>query len=106
VGQRDLLHAEINGSRLRLTGEVDLSSVGTLRQALEAAAAKSKGQVVVDLSGVRFMGAAGINEIDAFLRECPHTIVVVESPSPQVRRLLQLIPISGLHVSPADEAGD
>lgn len=45
-----------------VAGEIDLGSIGTVRAALTDALARHR-RVVADLSGVRFMGSTGLNEL-------------------------------------------
>src|SRR5919204_4929950 len=94
----DLLIADVDGSVVRLTGEVDLATVGILRRALETAARARKDRIVLDLSDLRFIGTTGLNELQAFIRECPGVVLVLEKASPQLQRMLELLPIDGLEL--------
>jgi anti-sigma B factor antagonist len=100
----DLLSAEVDGPVVRLVGEVDLGTVGILRRALDAAARATKDRIVLDVSDLRFIGTTGLNELQAFVRECPGVIIVLERARPQLRRLLDLVPIEGLEVDPQESA--
>jgi anti-sigma B factor antagonist len=100
----DLLRADVDGSVVRLVGEVDLATIGVLRRALETAARATKDRIVLDLSELRFIGTTGLNELQAFVRECPGVVVVLEKASPQLRRMLDLVPIQGLEVGPSQES--
>lgn len=54
------LSIEVGGSRVQLAGELDLLSAHMLDAALDLA---SRSIVVLDLSGLRFMDATGIQAI-------------------------------------------
>jgi anti-sigma B factor antagonist len=99
----DLLRADVDGAVVRLIGEVEIATVGVLRRALETAARATRDRIVLDLSDLRFIGTTGLNELQAFIRECPGVKVVLENASPQLRRMLDLVPIEGLELGPAHE---
>ena len=51
--------AEADG-RIYLVGELDLSTVDTLRERLEAAAGNEPGDIDIDMSGVTFCDSSGL----------------------------------------------
>jgi anti-anti-sigma factor len=75
-------------SRVDVTGEVNLSSVAVLTEALSQAVNSRPARLDVDLSGVTFMGCAGVEVLVTARRAVP-ALTVVQSPNP-VRRLLTL----------------
>ncbi|MFI7490098.1 STAS domain-containing protein [Micromonospora echinaurantiaca] len=99
MGQRDdRLHVQISAAdhavEVRVTGEVDIATVGALRSALWSAPARSV--LRVDLSGVRVLSAAGVRALVAAhlrIRARGGELVLV-GPDPTVRRVLRA---TGLH---------
>ncbi|MDO3705320.1 STAS domain-containing protein [Micromonospora sp. C28SCA-DRY-2] len=99
MGQRDdRLHVQISAAghavEVRVTGEIDIATVGALRSALWAAPARSV--LRVDLSGVRVLSAAGVRALVAAhlrVRGRGGELVLV-GPDPTVRRVLRA---TGLH---------
>lgn len=81
-------------STLYLFGELDLSNVAVLRKAREEAARLGRG-LILDLSDLRFLDSAGIQEIlqaDIDARSNGHTLML-RGGQPNVMRVFQ---ISGL----------
>lgn len=75
-----------------LRGEHDASTVDTLSEVMARAMALDDADLVVDLSGVQFMGAATVRAI-AQARECLRgrsRALVLRSPSTCARRLVEL----------------
>jgi anti-anti-sigma factor len=95
---RTLLQVKnVEGSRMfRLVGEVDISSVEVLIGALETDI-RSDGDLVLDLSGLAFMDLSGIHALEWAAGELgePGRIILV-SPGPGIRRLLQLVRLDTL----------
>lgn len=56
-----LLEVHRQGALVTLTGEVDLSTSGLLRTALALACAEGDGDVVVDFTGLTFIGSSGLH---------------------------------------------
>ncbi|MGW4245975.1 STAS domain-containing protein [Nocardia sp. NPDC004722] len=70
------------------TGEIDINSAGQLREVLEAAA-PSAPTLIIDLSGVEFIGSVGLTTLlVATTAVDPRQIRVVASP--QVRRPIEV----------------
>jgi len=82
---------------VRAAGEIDMSTVGVLRRALDRARAEDA-TVLLDLSGVTFIDSNGLH----LLLEASHSSAVsdwgffVVRPSEAVRRLLQVSGTSDL----------
>jgi len=75
-----------------VTGEVDLYSAPRLEQVVGGAVEGGKGNVVIDLAGVRFMDSAGLNIIIRCYKPLDEQgrRLVLHSPQDAVRRTLEL----------------
>jgi anti-sigma B factor antagonist len=87
----------------RLEGELDMATAGALTQLL-VAASEGDTPLVLDFSGVTFMDSSGLRALleGAGLPNGSGP-VVIQDPSPQVRRILDIsIPdgVPGLEVRP------
>jgi anti-sigma B factor antagonist len=79
-----------DGCAIRARGEVDMSSVDTLRLALEEAR-DNCAKTLVDLSGVGFMDSSGLHlMLNAALDAETNGWSLAFLPSRQVRRLLEV----------------
>ena len=89
------IHIDHDGDRAVVTvrGEIDLYTAPQLEDVLRGASSASDAPlVIVDLSGVRFMDSTGLG---ALVRARQRILdlggrLTVASPSPQVRRLLDI----------------
>jgi anti-anti-sigma factor len=89
---------DADGTIVWLRGEHDLSTVAALSEAMAGAFALDDAEVVIDLSGVEFMGAATVGVIvraGEFLR-LRSRCLVLRSPSTCARRILDLCGLAGL----------
>jgi anti-sigma B factor antagonist len=81
--------------RLRLVGEMDMSTVPVFEQAFTSAVDQAPDRLIIDLSGVQFMDSSGLNALIRarnFMDD--HDVdLVISGVSEQVRRLFE---ISGL----------
>ncbi|HEY0639426.1 MAG TPA: STAS domain-containing protein [Pseudonocardiaceae bacterium] len=88
------------GAVLGISGEIDLANVEDLTSALLEAAGVADGPVVVDLTGVRFLGSAGIRALFTHALRHPTELVV-----PDDGVVASVVALSGLgqvaRVSPA-----
>ena len=83
-------------SDIRLAGEVDLSSVAQLEEAL-AAAAVTREPVTIDLAGVTFIDSTGLHAIVRFaLSSNGQGPVVLRNPPPMAVRLLEIVGVSSM----------
>lgn len=73
---------------LKVSGELDLSSVASLRAQVEESLEERPGKVVFEFSALRFMDSSGI----AFLLTVAERVNLVElrNPTPMLRRLIEL----------------
>jgi anti-sigma B factor antagonist len=75
---------------LRVIGEVDLSNVATLAQAVKTEIDQT-GSVTMDLAGCTYIGSEGIGVlIEAWNRVKEGGQIVLRSPTGMVRRVLEL----------------
>lgn len=111
----DLLAVELDAVRedavvVRLSGEIDMSSADLLTDQLEAIAGREATSVILDATGVTFMDSTGLHALvkgKRTLHEGGSQIFLV--PSPQVRRVLELVfpdPLFASRLSSVDEALD
>ena len=83
------------GSSIRLSGELDLSSAPELDRVLETAV-EHGGAVLVDLSELTFMDSTGINAfLKAALSLSGRGCLVLHGEQDRVRRILDLVGADG-----------
>ena len=84
-----LIQSRSKGNRMILRGELDISTADTFREQLLHALAE--GEVVLDLSELRFMDSSGVAAIDAVLRD-PSAGRLTFDPQlhERVRRILEM----------------
>ena len=102
-----LVEREANRTVVSLRGEHDIATLAELSEAMARGIALDHADVVVDLSGVEFMGAATATVIVRardFLRTRSRGLTV-RSPSRCAQRLLDVCGLSGL-VEPAQPVDD
>jgi anti-anti-sigma factor len=77
---------------VRVTGDVDLSNAAQVEAAVLAAAATSRGALVVDLTDVPFIDSAGVRCLDHLLSERPPdgSVLVVADEHGRARFTLRL----------------
>lgn len=88
---------------LHVSGEFDLAGVGRFAGAAAALTVNRRGDVVVDLAGLRFVDAAGLSALVVLrntLGELGHDLVLRNVPSPAARvfrvaGLADLLPVAG-----------
>jgi anti-sigma B factor antagonist len=81
-----------------LDGEIDIATAPAIRRFLMAAISGGDVHLAVDMSGVTFLGAAGIGVLVAAAnqaREAGGSLSLL-TPSPQVRRLLDVLHLNGI----------
>lgn len=93
----DLLTVELRALRddavlIELAGEIDLSSASLLTDQLQAIAEQDSTSVILDATGVTFMDSAGLHALVEGKRTLhEHGSQILLVPSPQVRRVLELV---------------
>ena len=92
-GQVTLAVVRVDRGRqvLQVAGEIDLATVGALRQAVEQLLCSADGAVVIDLSGVTFMDCRGVATLfEAVDRARAAGIDLSAVGSPACARLIRL----------------
>ena len=89
------LRVDVSGKRastvVALTGDVDLSTAGYLRERLNAIAASGVTDVVVDLRDASFLDGTGLGILlGGIQRLSSGGHVTLRSPPPEVRELIDL----------------
>lgn len=85
-------------------GGIDAASASAFNALFADVARFDLARVVVDTSRVSFIGSAGLAALVRGRRACgPGTEVVLRSPSPSVRRLLELAGVDGFGVEGRDQ---
>jgi anti-anti-sigma factor len=74
---------------LRVTGQVDLSSVEGFRDALSGAA-QNASELVIDLSGCTYMGSEGIGVLIETVQALGRGKLVLRSPTGIIQKVLDL----------------
>jgi anti-sigma B factor antagonist len=73
-----------------MAGEVDVASAARVRAELRMAQALRPGRLILDLSGVTFLDAAGISAILAPVRAGDVRVTLIAPPG-RVRRLMRIV---------------
>lgn len=92
------VHTDGHGPpRLRLRGEIDIATVPVLADSLSVLV-DGGGDVVVDLVDVDFVGLAGLEVLCSYARSLRQRgdRLLVSSPSPIVRRVIDIIGVAEL----------
>jgi anti-anti-sigma factor len=90
------LHRTVAGVRVEVAGDIDVTTVEILRDSLDRAAAERPTRLEVDLSGVTFVGSAGIGVLAAVRHSMGAQILV--GANDQIRRILTKF---GVAIDPA-----
>ena len=89
------------GLLVRVGGEIDMADAPRLAETLASCAGDS---VIVDLSGVTFLGSAGLNALVAAHKYVDHRggRLVIRGSSPMIVRLMEITGLDQyLHLEPA-----
>jgi anti-sigma B factor antagonist len=90
--------ADPPSATVALDGEIDISNCPAIRRFLMAAISGGNVHLAVDMSGVTFIGAAGIGVLVAAAnraREAGGSVSLL-APSRQVRRLLDIVHLDAI----------
>lgn len=90
-------------ARIVVDGELDISNASSLTSAFDAALGSGTCTIEVDLAGVTFIDSTSVAAILTFWPravECRVGITITEA-SPQVRRVIDMIELSGMGAFPA-----
>jgi anti-sigma B factor antagonist len=77
---------------IRLSGDLDMTSIRQVSGAIDAALGSRRGRVILDASGLTYMDSSGVAlmvQVSQMAQE-----VQVRNPTPIVRRLIQLTGLS------------
>ncbi len=85
--------ADVRGSVLALSGELDLSSAPELEQAMSEAKPEPGRRLLLDLAGLSFMDSTGVSVLVRAKQDADANgwLIALRSPTGQVRRLLELV---------------
>ncbi len=90
---------------LKITGELDISNVGSIQAAIEATFGRGLDLIVFDLSELSFMDSSGLAMLLALVERID--AVELRNPSGIVRRVIELTGLSGvLRISEIDPSRD
>lgn len=90
--------SDLPSATVVLDGEIDIATAPAIRRVLMAAISGGNAHLAVDMSGVTFLGAAGIGVlVDAAsrAREAGGSLSLL-APSPQVRWLLDVLRLDAI----------
>ena len=90
--------SDLPSATVVLDGEIDIATAPAIRRVLMAAISGGNAHLAVDMSGVTFLGAAGIGVlVDAAsrAREAGGSLSLL-APSPQVRWLLDVLHLDAI----------
>lgn len=82
---------------IAVSGELDIANAPAVEAALRGAEASGAGEIVLDLSGLHFMGSVGLRvilEADERARLLGHTLTLRTSPA--VKRIADLVGLTSL----------
>ncbi|MGH2717045.1 MAG: STAS domain-containing protein [Actinomycetota bacterium] len=93
IARESLPEAEV----IRVSGELDISSSSALREELTEVA-RTDSNVVLDLSGLRFMDSTGLSVIIAALKRLRERSfdLLLCAPQPPVRRIFEICGLDGI----------
>jgi anti-sigma B factor antagonist len=94
----DIIDLEVSSSTvgdwtvLKLDGEVDIYTAGTLRDAVNGAVEEGRYRIAVDLADMEFMDSSGLGVLIAALKRLKENggELLLVSPRDQMRRILKL----------------
>ncbi|SDT69681.1 STAS domain-containing protein [Actinoplanes derwentensis] len=83
---------ETRTTTLELTGEIDISTVESVRVTLQEAVAARPHRIVVNMAGVSFIDSTGLGALIAGFQRARdnHISFLLAEPSAQVRQILVL----------------
>jgi anti-sigma B factor antagonist/stage II sporulation protein AA (anti-sigma F factor antagonist) len=80
-----------DGASFRIAGDLDVASVSTLLEAVQAAGPFAR-DVSIDLSDLTFMDSTGLRTLVTISKDLPEgRQLVIAGASPQVRKLMKLV---------------
>ena len=79
---------------ITVSGELDISNAETFRKAVNSASARHPRRLILQLSGLRFIDSAGIAVLLTAVSNVDE--LCLRSPSPAVRRILEVTGLLGV----------
>jgi anti-anti-sigma factor len=78
---------------VEVLGRIDNHTIGELVALLEQAIAEGQNELVLDMSGVKYMNSAGLRELVRVYEQASRSggMVHIANPSPQIQTLLELV---------------
>ncbi|WAJ43264.1 STAS domain-containing protein [Mycobacterium sp. Aquia_216] len=98
-------HGPDGTPRVTATGEIDLSNVAQLIQALNKASAGTRRPMTIDLSTVRYLDSAGINALFDHADKVDGLHIIVHRLLVRVLTITGLDKIATLEAAPAGDSG-
>ncbi|MEM6107078.1 STAS domain-containing protein [Mycobacterium sp. 050272] len=98
-------HGPDGTPRVTATGEIDLSNVARLVEALNTASAGSRSPIIIDLSTVKYLDSAGINALFDHADKVDGLHVVVHRLLIRVLTITGLDKVATLEAAPAGDDG-
>lgn len=101
-GSDELLAADVDqlghATVVRPRGEIDMSSVDILQDALRRAVTEGNSDIVIDATELRFCDVRGMEVLDAASAKLAnhHRRLVIANPSQSVRRVIRLLDVDRL----------
>jgi anti-sigma B factor antagonist len=77
---------------VRVTGEVDMSNAGDIREVVDQVTATGVDRLIFDLGGLEFIDSSGLAVLLAAAQRVPS--VQLRNPSPIVRRVVEVTGLS------------
>jgi anti-sigma B factor antagonist len=77
---------------VRVTGEVDMSNAGDIREVVDQVTATGVDRLIFDLGGLEFIDSSGLAVLLAAAQKVPS--VQLRNPSPIVRRVVEVTGLS------------
>jgi anti-sigma B factor antagonist len=96
--------ASDEGTVIHLTGELDMSTVATLREAVHAQLASSPGRLTLDLTELAFCDSLGLGTLVVLSRTARshQTLLVLSHPSAFFRRMIHVAGVANALTIAAD----
>jgi anti-anti-sigma factor len=84
--------ASDEGTVIHLAGELDMSTVATLREAVQAELTRSPGRITLDISELTFCGSLGLGTLLVLSRSARsrQTLLVLRHPSAFFVRMVEV----------------
>jgi len=108
VSLQTVVTARDDTTVIHLVGELDMSTVATLREAVQAHLPGPGGRLVVDLAELAFCDSLGLGTLLVLSRtaRAHSTLLVLGRPSPYFLRMVEIAGVgAGLTIAPNEASG-